>query len=268
MYRSILVAVSILGIGGSLSAQEEAQKQPKIPSVGIIDMKCEVEGTSTILRLSREGIWVTKDQVIAELDSSALRDQLVYQEIAVKRARAESEQAEKSLEVAELAIREYVELEYPSKLKGLQVDLDFSEDEISLLTDELAAAEKSETATALQRRRIHFDLTKARIAAEEIRGRLEILQKFGKITQEVSRQAEIEKARSRRLATKQAYELERIKEDKLRHQIKKCLIRSPVAGVLVHPGPSDTSKSDATVEEGAKVREGQLLLRVVRVELN
>lgn len=267
MRRSILVVVSILGIGGSLSAQEETPKESKVPNVGIIDLKCEVEGTTAILRLAREGIWVTEDQVVAELDSSALRDQLVNQEIAVKRAQAESEQAEKALPIAELALKQYVELDYPTSVEGLQTELDFTEDEISLLTDELAAAEKSETTTALELRRADFDLAKAKIAAQKIRGKLEVLRKYGKISQEVSRQADIEKARSRLLAARQTYELERIKEEKLRRQIKKCLIRSPVAGVLVHPGPPDVSKSDAAIEQGAKAREGQLLLRVVRIDI-
>jgi multidrug efflux pump subunit AcrA (membrane-fusion protein) len=52
------------------------------------DVYCNVEGGTTIIKIVPEGQRVKKGDVVCELDSAALRDQLVNQRITTKSAEA------------------------------------------------------------------------------------------------------------------------------------------------------------------------------------
>ena len=56
-----------------------------------------------------EGTRVKKGELVCELDSAALRDQLDNQKIATKSAEADFENAKLTREVAEIAVVEYEE---------------------------------------------------------------------------------------------------------------------------------------------------------------
>ena len=88
-----------------------------------------IEGQTTIIQLLPEGSAVKTGQVVCELDSAALRDQLVNQRITVKSAEASYENAKLVREVAEIAVIEYAEGIYKQELKSL--------------TDGIAAAESA-----------------------------------------------------------------------------------------------------------------------------
>ena len=76
-----------------------------------------IEGQTTIIQLLPEGSAVKKGQVVCELDSATLKDQLVNQWITVKSAEASYENAKLAREVAEIAVVEYAEGIYKQELK-------------------------------------------------------------------------------------------------------------------------------------------------------
>jgi HlyD family secretion protein len=82
----------------------------------------------------------------------------------------------------------------------------------------------------------------------------------------------LEKARSDELAKKASLELERAKERKLERQIAACEIKAPRDGTLVYaPARTQpvlrrdgtTALVDLQIEEGAQVRERQLLFTII-----
>jgi len=77
-----------------------------------LDVFSQVEGTTTIISIKPEGTRVTKGELVCELDSSALSDNLVNQEIQTQQADASHKNAELTLEVAKIAVIEYVEGTY------------------------------------------------------------------------------------------------------------------------------------------------------------
>src|SRR5262249_28405536 len=79
------------------------------------DAYCEVEGTRTVSRIVPEGTQVKKGVVVCELDSAARKDQLINQRITTKSAEAAFQDAKLAREVAEIAVREYVEGIYPQE---------------------------------------------------------------------------------------------------------------------------------------------------------
>src|SRR5208337_1468498 len=62
--------------------------QGSLEAARVADLYCPVEGQSTILSLVPEGRAVKKGDLVCELDSSILRDQLVNQVIAEQRVSA------------------------------------------------------------------------------------------------------------------------------------------------------------------------------------
>ncbi len=69
------------------------------------DAFCNVEGGTSIIMIKPEGTRVTKDELVCELDSAALRDSLTNQKITTKSAKANFGNATLTREVAEIAVR-------------------------------------------------------------------------------------------------------------------------------------------------------------------
>ena len=73
------------------------------------DAYCLVEGQTTIILIKPEGSAVKKGQLVCQLDSASLKDQLVNQMITEKSAATAYENAKLTREVAELAVLAYDE---------------------------------------------------------------------------------------------------------------------------------------------------------------
>ncbi len=71
------------------------------------DVFCQVEGQTTILSIRPEGTSVARGELVCQLDSASLRDQLVNQTIATRRAEAAYHNAKLAREAAEIAVAEY-----------------------------------------------------------------------------------------------------------------------------------------------------------------
>ena len=71
------------------------------------DVYCNVEGQTTIIRIVPEGQRVKAGDILCQLDSAALKDQLVNQRITTKSAEANFLNAKLTREVAEIAMTEY-----------------------------------------------------------------------------------------------------------------------------------------------------------------
>ena len=69
-----------------------------VESANSIDVRCEVPGTSTILHLIPEGSRVEKGDLLVELDSAALTEQLAGAEVRVEQARAQVVQSKAELD--------------------------------------------------------------------------------------------------------------------------------------------------------------------------
>ena len=84
------------------------------------DIYCTVEGKTTIIKIVPEGVRVKKGDLVCELDSAALKDQLVNQRITTESAKANYLNAKIAREVAEIAVVEYTEGIYPQDLETVQ----------------------------------------------------------------------------------------------------------------------------------------------------
>jgi HlyD family secretion protein len=226
------------------------------------DVICEVDGPVTILKLAPGGSVVRKGDVVCELDSSVLRDRAITQRIMMERAKADWVGAVKTREIAEISIVEYKDGIAPALIQKIEGEIRVAEGDLTV-----AEAKKAELKNGPQSelKKVEAEIERARIAAREAKARLVALRNFT-IPRELKRfEAELETARADESAKKQAHQLETNRLEIIERQLSKCQIVAPMDGT-VEIGPARPPQPGAPIErleEGAIVRERQLILRVV-----
>ena len=251
---------------------------------------CMVEGQSTITSIVPEYDRVTKGQVVCELDSTSLNDDLTHQVIAVKNAEAALDDARLTREGAEIAVQEYLDEVYPKdSLAALS--------EIARARSSITSAEErlKRTRTALERLNamlagqggtktpadlvatldLEDRLGAADQALDQGRRALEIglakrdlLEKFTRDKTVKQLRIAVDRTRPVELARQASCEIEKAKEAHLRRQIASCKILAPADGYLNYanlPNPSG-ARPRPRIEEGAAIRERQTWLSDVLQE--
>jgi HlyD family secretion protein len=246
-----------------------------------VDVINEVEGQTTILSILPEGTRVKKGDLVCELDSATLRDLLVNQEIRTQRARADYENAIKTREVAEITVEEYTEGYLKQEREALEDERSAAERSIVAAAKRIERIERArkrvaevlaqkDTVTAadivaeldIEERLVdaHEAEPRARMAIKHVRQKMEAL--------EITRRkhiaelgAAVDRAKADELAKEAAYKLEQVKLEKLRRQLDKCKLYAPTDGFVLYA--NDPARAGQPfIEEGAAVRERQLLFRL------
>jgi HlyD family secretion protein len=186
------------------------------------DAYCLVEGQTTIIMIKPEGTPVKKGDIVCQLDSASLKDQLVNQKITTKSAEANHENAKLTREVAEIAVVEYEEGIYKQDLSTVEGEIKLAESDLSRSEDRLDWARRMYTkgyvskATAVSE---ELTLKKARFALEQAQSKKKVLVDYtrGKTVKELK--SAVEKARSDELAKKEAWDREKAKELALEREV-------------------------------------------------
>ncbi len=229
------------------------------------DSLCEVEGGTTIIKILPEGTKVKEGDLVCELDSASLKDALTTQKITTTQADASYQQAKLVREVAEYAVREYVEGVFKqdeATAKGeialAKSDLERAIDRLDWSTKMLKkgyVSRRQQVADKLSKDRAVFDL-------EQAQTQLDVLLKYTKDKQIKSLQSDVEKAKADELSKQSSWELEKTKEAKLERQIKACILKAPGDGIVVYANDPNKmggggGQQQVQIEEGATVRERQ-----------
>ena len=226
------------------------------------DVMCEVEGGTTIIMIKAEGTAVKAGDLVAELDSAALRDSLTNQKITTQQAEASHKQATLVREVAEYGVKEYEQGLYLQELATYRGQIALAKSDRERAIDRLKwstdmkvkgyVSVATNIADQLTMQQANFDL-------EQAETQLKVLEKYTYEKQMKSLKSDVEKARADELSKKSSLELERTKERKLERQIEKCQMKAPGDGIVVYANdPGRMGGQNAVqIEEGATVRERQ-----------
>lgn len=228
------------------------------------DVYCEVEGKTTILSMVPDGSRVTKGQVVGELDSASLTDQLSNQTIATKAAEAKYQHAKKTREVSEIAVKEYSALVSPNALRRVQGEIALAESDLKRAEDRVEWSDRmleKGFVSLSQNQAEKAARLKARFAWEDAKANLAGLERMVQRKPLKELQSEVEKLREDEQAKQSAWELEKSREEKLRRQIAHCKLVAPADGMAILA--NDPVEGGPAIEEGATVRQRQLILRVV-----
>ena len=226
------------------------------------DAFCNVEGGTTIISIKPEGTRVKKGEVVCELDSAALKDSLTNQKITTESAKANFANATLTREVAEIAVREYVEGIYKQDLATVEGEIKLAESELSRAEDRVDWAQRMYLkgyVSLAQKVSEDLALKKARFALEQAQSKKKVLVDYTRDKTIKELESDVKKALSDELAKKATLELETGKEKKLERQIAACMIIAPSDGLVVYANdPTRAFMSNTPqVEEGAQVRERQ-----------
>lgn len=242
-----------------------------VESADNVDLKCQIEGGSTILWITDEGEMVEKGAKLVEFDAAAVEELITQQTITRAEADAAFKKAEADLLVAEIGIEEYTEGTFQQELKKAESNIVIAELAVKQAQNILdytqnmfrkglkTQLEKQASEDSLKRAELDLDVYTSE------RGNMIKYTKRKMVTELVSTRDAAEKAAE---AKRQAYELEKTKLVRLQQQLKNCVITAPQAGMVLYANDrSRRSRSEASmIEEGSMVRERQSVIKLPDLE--
>lgn len=248
-------------------------EQGEIESSSNVDVICQVKsqgsGTSgtPILWVIDEGTYVKAGDKLVELDASALENQLKTQRIAVSGAEAMVISSDAAVRTAEIALQEYLEGTFMSERKAILSEIDVAQQELLTAELKLASAERMAAKGMFNKRQVQaegFAVSNAKNVLESAQSRLGILERLTKEKFKVQFESDIEAAKAKLKADASVLAEEEDKLRELQDQITKCIMLSPVEGVVVHNNQfsSRGGSAEFVVEEGAMVRERQTIIKL------
>ncbi len=262
----------------------------------------ELEGRAAILELVDEGTVVKPGDLLVKLDSSALEDRKVAQDIAVQNARAALTKAEQTLQIQESQnasdraaaeqkldfarsdLRKYLEGDWPKKQLEAEEAIKLAEQEKAQAADRVFWSQKLFDSEFLTRSELETDqlaMTRADIKHQQAIRAAKLLEDFDHPKEQRRLEAAVEEAvreldrvklqASARLVditadvstNKAKLGLEMEKFAKLTDQISKATILAPVGGYVVYRrSEGGMGRGSETIQKGTEVQERQEIMSI------
>jgi HlyD family secretion protein len=232
------------------------------------DIKCEVQGGSTILWIVTDGLQVKKGDELVRMDASVIEDQVNAQKILYEKARAAMIDAEKLYEAAEIAVQEYKEGIYLQTLQQLEANVTVAKENLESSRNSLQHTirmHRKGYVTDLQRDAQAFAVQRSELDLQVAETAKDVLEKFTRAKTLVGLESTRDSSKAKMASEKAAFELEQARLERLQSQLKNCIITAPDDGMVVYANDTEQSRRGnqaAIVEEGALVRERQTILRL------
>lgn len=279
----------------SITLTEDGELKPRES----VEIKCEVEGQSTILYVVDESAHVKKGDLLVELASDTLVDRLESEQMELRRIQADFEaateelaiqknqnasnikKAQIDLEVAELDLRKYLEGDYEGQLLDIELKIQQTEMDIERKRTELEEnLELKEKGWVTQNEvdQLDFALKVAEMQLERHKLSKEILLRYEKPMKEKQRRSAVDRA-GEELVREEARAQSREKKSQARvdqyqdqlqqrqrrckrveEQLAKCKMYAPTDGVVQYPSEGGWRWGSDRIAAGEKVHEGQTLV--------
>ena len=259
------------------------------------DIKCEVEGRSTIIWLVPEGTAVEEGDLLVELASDEIEDRIRSEELREANAVNAYEAAQKDLEIQldrnasdirkgeleitlkELALSKYTDGDYPQAQKDHEIAIEQARIMLERSAEKWEAAQKlfeKEFYTKAEYKEAEINFKRAQWDLEKAQRSLVVLEKYthkADFEQKQSDLAEarkecerIRKAAEAQEASKRSYldtkkrELDLIQDQlaKFRTQRDKCKIYAPTQGFVVYGDGGSGGRRFFSVDGSGQVKEG------------
>ena len=258
--------------------------QGEIQSSENVEIRCEVRarnGQLTVIALAPEGSRVKPGDFLVRLDSTAFDKELETQRITVANAKAAVIQARATLSTAETTMEEYLQGTYKANLMQIENDItdalgliDNSKQELLQAEAVLAHSRALQARGFITQRELEAD--KFAVARAELtvkrnenvlklaKNQKEVLEKLTLVKEKVQLESNIEAAEVKLESEENALKVQEGQLAEILEMIKKCEIVVPegVSGQVVYAKESRGRGEEWVLEEGANVRESQVLIRL------
>ena len=296
--QSQMVAAEVLRGDLPISVVERGN----LKAANSLELKSEIEGSTTILMLIEEGKFVEEGTLLAELDATGMVEKRVSQEITMQNAEAswikatqnleiqrsqnlsDQASAERNLAFAEIDKKKYTEGEWLNQEQKAKDDILLAEEDLTRAVDTLAHSARLFDRGFITRNEYDADvLAKQRkeISLEQVKRTMEVLTTYTNPREIQSLDADVIEAdreiervalqAKARLVDYEAevrsalarFELETEKYNRLEDQIGKAKLYAPSAGMVVYAQPEGgRNSSGEPLREGSTVRERQDIITI------
>jgi multidrug efflux pump subunit AcrA (membrane-fusion protein) len=235
-----------------------------------IEVKCQVAGGTSILKIVPEGTEVEAGELLVTLDSSTIEDQLNAQKISLGKAEASMIQAQENFAAAEIAVEEYKDGTYVKELQIAEANINIAQENLrsaeNLLEHTRKMSRKGFT-TSLQVEADEFAVERSKLELDSAKTAKSVLEKFSRAKMLKELGAKCEAAKALVKSEQAAFSLEQSKLQRLERQLNNCEIKAPQNGIVIYAndqggGRGFSSGSGVKIEEGASVRDSQTILRL------
>lgn len=237
-----------------------------------VEIKCEVRarnGMVSVLQVVPEGTRVGPGDFLVSLDSTSFEKELEQQRIAVANAQTQKIRSETDYKTAEVSLEEYVKGIFEEKKTELSMNLIAARQDLEIAQENFGYSQKMQakgfiTKQQLDSERLAVEQGKRRI--ELVEKQLSILEEYSKKREMIRLESDIRAAEVKMENDEEALRVETEKLNEIVTLIEKCTIRVPegVSGQVVYNKESSRrgGGTDWVLEPGAEVREGQVLVRL------
>jgi RND family efflux transporter MFP subunit len=271
-----------------------------LQAVNNIDIACRVEGTNTIQQIVKEGSFVKKGDTLAVLDSSAIAQKVEDITLDVQSAQAalttaremkdiqegqnaaNIEAATVTLQLAKLDLQQYVDGTYPQDLENAKTTLQMADITLKNKEEDLSQTQslfRKGFVMAAKVKESELAVTTAQNDLEKAKTALNVLIKYANPMNLASKKSAVTQAEQALSRTKkenlsnlaqkvadfnakqQALALQKRRLEHYQEQLSFCTIKAPADGIVVY-GTSGQRNVQNPIQEGASVRERQLLVRL------
>jgi HlyD family secretion protein len=253
--------------------ENTVEEQGEVESSSNLEIRCEVKsrggGGMTIIEVIPEGSVVKEGDQLVKLDSTALEQEHIQQQIVCNTSEANVIQAKSAFESAEIAKTEYLEGTFKQEEQLILSEIFVAEQNLRTAQLAMSSAERLSArgiVTSLQLEGDQFAVEKAKNELLGAQTKLDVLRKYTRRKMLTQLESDIASAKAKWDAELKTLELEQSKKKDIEDQIAKCTIRAPHAGQVVYANKFSSSRGSSTaefvVEPGAVVREQQPLIRL------
>lgn len=242
----------------------------ELTSSSNIEVRCYVKGRNTtgtaILQIVPEGTMVKAGDLICKLDSSALDQERVQQEILVNTSNATMIQSKNVFDLAVIAKEQYLGGEFKELEETVLAEVLVAEENVRraeqvLEYSERMAARGYVTRTQLEADQFALENMKTQLRVAETK--LQVLREFTRRKMLTQLESDIRTAEATFLANKATYELDVANLKEIEEQVAYCTITAPSDGQVVYAtSQGRRDDDDPVIEEGTLVRERQVIVRL------
>jgi len=232
------------------------------------EIKCKVKGGSTVLSVVESGTVVKPGDELVRLDTSTIEDNISSQKIVYETALANKITAESDVAVAKISITEYIDGTFVSELTTLEKDLVIAQSNLKSSKNSLVHGEKMFRRgyiSKLEREALEDAVEHAKLEVKVKQTDIDVLEKYTKAKTMQEKNSLFEIAEARLAAETASLELEESRLERAEEQLKNCVILAKVGGMVIFPSAAEW-KEQPDIEEGATVREDQVLLIIPDLE--
>jgi RND family efflux transporter MFP subunit len=238
-----------------------------LESASNLDIKCQVAGGTSILWIIPDGSEVKAGDKLVELDSAALEESINQQRILYEKARSTRIQAEKTFEVAKLAVREYLEGTFKKELQDAEKLITISMENLRSAQNSMEHAERmfrKGYVSNLELEGQRFAVERAQLELDSATTARDVLVNFTKVKMLQDLESQRDTAEAQMKSEMAAFDLEESRLKRLEAQLEQCTITAPTDGMVVYANEQRGrfGQDQSAIEEGAAVRERQTILKL------